>query len=324
MFKPHNWRRDPLNPVLPPGPNWFDAGCCMNPCVQRVGDHYYLFYGGGGNDGKRRICLAIAPVDNITNWRRLGPILDNGGPDSFDAVWCVLPTVHKINGKWHLYYTGFSGKPGLGLQAFYGMGLAVSDDLIHWKKYSDDYILTGDGFPQFPTNRGIAGAGNILEIPQPDGRILYRMYYTAAVGIAHPDMVINQEKHAVVAHSYDGIHWFDKRVVLSPRKECGYEDVACIGLNVWHTGKRYRCIYAGIGTKFGWYSLCEAVSDDGLNWERGLPGENLALPPSGTGWEKQMTEYPHVWKENGRLRLLYCGNGYGGTGIGTATAEMME
>ena len=50
----------------------------------------------------------------------------------------------------------------------------------------------------------------------------------------------------------------------------------------------------------------------------------LALPPCGDGWEKQMTEYPNVVEEHGRLRLFYCGNGYGATGIGTALADPLE
>jgi hypothetical protein len=92
-------------------------------------------------------------------------------------------------------------------------------------------------------------------------------------------------------------------------------------LNVWRSGERWRAIYAGIGTRFGAYSICEAESDDGLTWRRGQPGENLALPPTGTGWESKMTTYPNVIAEEGKLRLFYCGNGYGATGIGTAVAE---
>jgi hypothetical protein len=38
----------------------------------------------------------------------------------------------------------------------------------------------------------------------------------------------------------------------------------------------------------------------------------------GTGWEKQMVEYPSVIREGDHLRLFYCGNSYGRTGIGTA------
>jgi hypothetical protein len=90
---------------------------------------------------------------------------------------------------------------------------------------------------------------------------------------------------------------------------------------VWRTPTRRRAIYPGIGKQFGADSICEAVSDDALTWERGPAGANLALPPTGKGWESRMTEYPNVVEENGKLRLFYCGNGYGTTGIGTALAD---
>jgi hypothetical protein len=35
-----------------------------------------------------------------------------------------------------------------------------------------------------------------------------------------------------------------------------------------------------------------------------------------------MVEYPCVIQEMNQLRLFYCGNGYGKTGIGTAVAKI--
>ncbi|HBH82571.1 MAG TPA: hypothetical protein DDY34_02025 [Bacteroidales bacterium] len=322
-FRVHSWLRDPRNPILTPGGGWFDVGCCMNPFALRVNDDYYLYYAGADKNGGRRICLAITPVSDVTKWTRLGPLFERGKKGSFDENWCVLPCVHKINGKWHLYFSGQSADQGVGLQAFRGIGLAVSDDLKTWSRYSEDPILLGDGFPEWPDNKGIAGGGRILEIPKKNGKILYRMHYTLANGVPDKTLQINQAKQSVIAHSYDGLTWFDKRVVMRPRAEAEYENAATIALNVWKTEKRWRAIYAGIGTQFGAYSICEAVSDDGLVWDRGKPGENLALPPVGDGWESKMTEYPNVLEENGKLRLFYCGNGYGATGIGTATAEIL-
>jgi len=322
-FRVHAWKRDPRNPVLPPGGGEFDVGCCMNPHVLRVGDEYYLYYAGATADGGRRICLAIAPVSDVTKWKRLGPLFDRGGTGAFDEVWCVLPCIHKIGTTWHLYFTGASASGG-GLQAFRGIGLATSNDLVHWEKYSPDPILLGDGFAEWPNNKGIAGGGRIMEIPQPGGKPLYRMHYTLATGSPGNDLRVDQAKQSVVAHSLDGLTWFDKRVVMRPRLEADYENAATIALNVWKTPKRWRAIYAGIGTRFGAYSICEAVSSDGLSWDRGAPDENLSLPPSGTGWESRMTEYPNVIEENGMVRLFYCGNGYGATGIGTALAEPLE
>ena len=321
-FEVHRWVKDENNPVLPPSKNAFDNNGCMNPFVVRQEDQYLLFYAGQAAD-HYRICLATAPVGRLNEWKRHGPIFDVGARGAFDGAWCVLPCVHRIGGKWHLYYTGFDGGSA-GLQSFHGMGLASSDDLFHWTKRPGEPVLSGDGFGDFPNSRGIAGGGRIIELPQTDGRILYRMHYTLPTGTPSKDLKIDQAKRAVIAHSYDGITWFDKRVVLTPRAEARYEDAATIALNVWKTKSRWRAIYAGIGTQFGAYSICEAVSDDGLEWRRGKPGQNLSLPPSGKGWESHMTTYPNVIEESGKLRLFYCGNQYGATGIGTAVADMLD
>ena len=322
-FRVHAWQRHADNPILPPGGGAFDVGCCMNPFALRRGDEYWLYYAGADNRGRRRICLATAPVDDVRTWRRRGPLFDPGGKGAFDEAWCVLPCVHRVNGRWHLYYTGRGSQRDAGLQAFAGIGLAVSDDLLNWRKVSDEPILRGDGFREWPDNRGIAGGGNILEIPQPDGRTLYRMHYTLATGTPSRDLRVDQAKQSVVAHSHDGRRWTDRRVLLRPRPEADYENAATIALNVWRTRTRWRAIYAGIGSRFGAYSICEAVSPDGLTWERGRPGNNLALAPTGSGWESRMTTYPNVVPEGDALRLFYCGNGYGATGIGTALAPRL-
>lgn len=320
-FRVHAWERDARNPIFPPGGGSFDVGCCMNPFIVIRDGEYWLYYAGADKKGNRRICLAICPSDDITAWKRKGPLFDLGGKGSFDETWCVLPCVHRIGDKWHMYYTGRSALANVGLQGFWGIGLATSDDLVNWKKHSPEPVILGDGFADWPDNRGVAGGGPILEIPQPDGRILYRMNYTLATGVPGRTLMINQAKQSVIAHSYDGLKWFDKRVLLRPRLDAAYENAATIALNSWKTARGYHAIYAGIGTKFGAYSICEASSTDGLTWHRGAPGENLSLPPTGDGWESKMTEYPHVIREKELLRLFYCGNGYGVTGIGTALAK---
>ena len=80
--------------------------------------------------------------------------------------------------------------------------------------------------------------------------------------------------------------------------------------------------YSAIGTRWGYYAIAYAESDDGYHWRRGEKvDDNLQLTPTGTGWEKQMVEYPSVIVEGNHLRLFYCGNGYGSSGIGTAVSK---
>jgi len=68
--------------------------------------------------------------------------------------------------------------------------------------------------------------------------------------------------------------------------------------------------------------MSEAVSEDGYAWDRGEGDENLSLRPDPRSeWEDQMVEYPSIVDEGDQYRLFYCGNGYGTTGIGMATAS---
>lgn len=297
----------------------------MNPFVMRVGDRYHLYYSGGDDEGVQRIGRATARIDTIDEWHREGVLLDVGAPGSFDARWCVLPLVHLINGRWHLYYTGNDGTNN-GLQSFPGIGLAVSDDGTHFERYSTEPVITGDRTDRFPDNRGVAGGGTILEEHTRDGSIRYRMYYTIANGTSNADVRIDQEKHCAVCHSNDGITWTDHRVVLSPRADVGNEDIAVAAPFVWRDEDGlYRMIYCGIGTRWGFYSMSQAVSDDGYAWTTGPGDTNLTLAPDPESpWESEMVEYPCVLLENGRQRLFYCGNGYGTTGIGTALSRSRQ
>lgn len=321
MFVRFDWRRDPANPVLPPDPDRPpESTRCMNPFVVRTADQYRLYYSGGDGEGSQRICLATAPLDEPARFARHGVILPLGERGLFDSKWCVLPCVHRFGARWHLYYSGNEGSD-LGLQSFPGIGLAVSEDGFHFERYSSDPVITGDQTTQFPHNRGIAGGGSILEDVEPDGTVEYRMYYTLATGTKSPDVRIDQEKHCAVCHSADGIHWTDHRLIMSPRRDVANEDIAVAAPFVWRDGDLYRMLYCGIGSRWGFYSISQAVSEDGYAWLRGVGDENLTLSPDPSSpWESQMVEYPCVIGEDEHLRLFYCGNGYGMTGIGTAVS----
>jgi hypothetical protein len=320
-FARYQWQRDPANPVVAPDASLPEESTrCMNPFVIRVDDTYRLYYSGGDPDGRQRICLATASVDRPTDWERYGVVLDLGESGAFDANWCVLPCLHRFGDRWHLYYTGNDGS-GKGLQSFRGIGLAVSEDGVHFERRSPELLITGDQVSEYPENRGIAGGGTVLEDRLADGSIRYRMYYTLAVGVPSDDVRVDQEKHCAVCHSVDGVRWTDHRIIMSPRADVSNEDVAVAAPYVWQEDDAYRMLYCGIGTRWGFYSISEAVSRDGYEWQRGEGDANLSLVPGQEGsWESQMVEYPAVIQEGEGLRLFYCGNGYGKTGIGTATA----
>ena len=320
-FSLHAWERDPRNPVfIPKSP--FDARGSQGPCVVPNEGRWWMFYGGHGTDDKLRICLATASPDRPTEWERLGPVIDLGGPGSFDEVHCIYPCVHRFGDQWHLYYSARSTRVGpQNFSQYWGIGLATSDNLRDWKKHPDSPVLLGDGVPQYPDNRALVGLGNILELPQPDGRTLYRLHYTILPGGTERDP---NHKVCAAAESFDGIEWKNRRVVLDRRQEAAYENTGVVGLHVWKTKTRYRAIYTGMDAGLT-YSLCEAVSKDGLTWERGAPGENVSLSIRPNTWESGTIGYPHLLREADALRVFYNGaRGYGSTGIGMVTAPMLD
>ena len=205
MIAYYRWQRDTGNPILPPDPDSaFESTRCMNPFVVSVDGEYRLYYSGGDANGIQRICLATSRIETPCRLKRHGVILDKGEAGSFDARWCVLPCVHRVGSTWFLYYSGHEGKT-FGLQSFPGIGLAVSDDGLHFQRHTAEPVVTGDRTTEFPNNRGVAGGGTIIEDTLPDGTIRYRMYYTLAVGRKSTDVKVDQEKHCAVCHSTDGI-----------------------------------------------------------------------------------------------------------------------
>jgi predicted GH43/DUF377 family glycosyl hydrolase len=319
-----NWIRDPRNPILPPGPaGSFDSIRTMNPWVIRRDNEYHLYYSGGDADGRQRICLATAPVSDLSHWHRQGTLFDNGPAGAFDHRWCVLPHVVQLApDRWHLYYTGNSGE-GSGLSAFPGLGVAISHDGKHWSKFHGNPILARTGREGDPDAQGIAG-GSVVSVRLPEGHTEWRFYYTACPTLGN-DVFLNQQKIICLATSADGLHWTKKGAVLWRDPERDYANVA-VATPVVHQlpDGSFQMWFSQIGTRWGFYSIGYAESNDGLTWRRGNHyGDELQLGP-GTGWDAQMVEYPSVVTENNRQRLFFCGNGYGGSGIGTALSTPLR
>ena len=144
------WIETPAGqPVIDRGPkgSW-DHYAVDNPYVL-VGDkRLYCFFEAQDKPldqgGSERIGLATS-TDGI-HWKKAeqNPILDVGPPGSWDSVVAKLPAVTKHNDKFYMFYSGRDGKTKQ-------IGLATSDDAVHWKKAPSNPVLASrpDHWDQF-------------------------------------------------------------------------------------------------------------------------------------------------------------------------------
>ena len=70
------------------------------------------------------------------------------------------------------------------------------------------------------------------------------------------------------------------------------------------------------------YRIGYAESADGLEWVR--MDDRVGIDVSSSGWDSEMICYPKVFEHQGKLYLLYNGNGYGKSGFGLAVLENEE
>jgi predicted GH43/DUF377 family glycosyl hydrolase len=131
-----HFKIDP-RPVLEPAVSYERGGGVEDPRVLRIGAIYYMTYTGyNGHDAQ--LCLATSP--DLRHWHRHGVILP-----AYHGEWitgwtksgAILP--ERIKGKWWMYYLG-TRRDADGKDRDY-MGLASSDDLLHWSDATDKPVL---------------------------------------------------------------------------------------------------------------------------------------------------------------------------------------
>ena len=128
-------------PVMVSEAPYEKGGGVEDPRLQKIGDTYYLTYTGYNNvDGvaadkkDAQLCLAIST--DLIQWKRQGIIIP-GYKGKWNVKWtksgAIVP--EKINGKYWMYY--LADAQGKDTQ----MGVAYSDDLLHWTEALDHPIL---------------------------------------------------------------------------------------------------------------------------------------------------------------------------------------
>ena len=124
-------------PVLSPEAAYERNGGVEDPRVVRIGGIYYMTYT-GYDTHSAQLCLATSR--DLLHWERKGVILP-AYKGTWNTQWtksgAIVP--EQINGKWWMYYLG-TKKDSDGKARDY-MGLAESEDLLHWRDATDEPVL---------------------------------------------------------------------------------------------------------------------------------------------------------------------------------------
>lgn len=230
------------------------------------------------------------------------PVLAPGELGAFDDAGVTPSCVVRRGADTWLYFTGWSR--GVSVPFTLAIGLAISHDGGPFRRVSRAPILGRTANDPFMT-----ASPHVL--CEPDGG--WRMWYVScARWVRHGDGV-RHHYHLRHGSSDDGVVWSTTgRACLDFADEREYAfSRPCVvrdgdGYEMWFSvrGEAYRLGYAR--------------SANGLHWER--RDEAAGLAASETGWDAEMVAYPHVFEHGRRRLMLYNGNGYGRTGVGSAVA----
>lgn len=125
------------DPILSPETNYEKGGGLEDPRLVEIDGTYYLTYT-GYNLHDAQLCLATS--HDLIHWTRRGVILP-AYKGTWNTKWtksgAILP--EKVNGKWWMYYLG-TRKDSDGQERDY-MGLASSNDLLHWSDATKQPVL---------------------------------------------------------------------------------------------------------------------------------------------------------------------------------------
>jgi predicted GH43/DUF377 family glycosyl hydrolase len=119
-------------PVMEPKEEYEKEGGVEDPRLVKINDTYYLTYT-AYNKKDAQLCLATS--QDLLNWDRKGVILP-AYRGRWNTAWTKSGAIitQKIKGKYWMYFMADSAK-------HHEMGVAHSDDLVHWVEPLDRPVL---------------------------------------------------------------------------------------------------------------------------------------------------------------------------------------
>jgi predicted GH43/DUF377 family glycosyl hydrolase len=238
------------------------------------------------------------------------PILKLGELGTFDEFGTYPVSVIKDSSEYKAYYAGWTRCESVPFNVAIGMGVSqnaetfdkIGNGPVLSYSLNEPFILSGPKIRKFNNKYYlfyIAGNKWVLDNGKPEPVYKIRL-----------------------AESNDGLHWekYDKDLLpsLIEKNEAQASPDVFFHEGKYHMFFCYRHS-ANYRNKEGGYRIGYAYSEDLLTWQR---DDNAAgIDVSDSGWDSEMVSYPHVFKLNGKIYMMYLGNQVGRYGFGLAELE---
>ncbi len=263
------------NPVIGPG---YTVSALFDACMAPNGDGVRAWV--SWRDLKS---IAVCDSPDGVAWTPPRLALELDPAIGWEAEAINRPHVVAANGRWYMWYTGQNFTRQLS-----AIGLATSDDGIHWTRVGAEPVLSAIGGWE---KNSVMCPFVLFE----NGR--FRMWYSGGE-MYEPDAI-------GYAESLDGIHWNRNPAnpVLAPGDAWEAERVAAaciVPVDGW-----YLAFYIGFAEGFERSSIGVAKSRDGVTgWERFSGNPLLEQGPPGA-WDDCNVYKPYVLPFRDRWHLWY-------------------
>lgn len=315
------WRK--LGRLFDPGAVRLPLGCtafAQSPQALVCADRIRIYFSTRVREPDGNYLSHVAYADMTKDFSRLlgvstRAVIEPGGRGCFDEHGIFPMNVLRVGGRIHGYTSGVSRRVSVPVDT--AIGLANSED------GGESFTRVGAGPVLAPSLREPCLVADPFVIER-GGR--FHMWYIFGTAWLPPDGDGAPERIYRIGHatSPDGIAWTRNDGAAIIADVLGAEECQALPTVIEIDGRHHMFFCYRPARDFRHdrergYRIGHAWSDDLARWTR--DDAQMPLAPSDAGWDSEMVCYPHVFRHDGRIWMLYNGNAFGRDGFGLAVLE---
>ncbi|MBS1752133.1 MAG: hypothetical protein JST63_19710 [Bacteroidetes bacterium] len=242
-------------------------------------------------------------------------VISLGDLGCFDEHGIFPMNVVRNKGNIFAYTTGWNRKKSVSADASIGLAVSVDGGKKFIKVGNGPVMTASLNEPFLVCDAFVAVFENVFYM-----WYIYGTKWINDAGEAEPQRVYKIAQ----ATSFDGVTWQrnGKKIIsdVLDENECQALPSVAFYNNRYHMFFCYRQATGFRKNKERGYRIGYAFSDDLKNWTRNDVAVEIQL--SDSGWDSEMMCYPHIFRFDEKVYLLYNGNEFGRFGFGIAQIDI--